>query len=344
MAQWRMDRRAPPRRNDLRSDRSSEQGADHGGDGSSEPAGGLDRRRFVRLAGGMALAAAACGRRDDAPAPPDRSVEQPDSRAAVRAADRLAIRVASVPTAVEGNVLPALIADFEQCTHYRVELTATPLLYDLGRAGHADLLVSHYGHRDAEGFVLDGLGEWPRTLFSNQMALIGPPSDPAGVRDLVDAGAAFQAIARTRSPFLCNDLDGVRYLTEILWHAAGRPDRTGWFLTPGTSGEGAVERASQLGAYTLWGLTPFLRLRKTRELRLEPLVLADPLLQRMLVSIVVKPGAGRDPNTAGATALQSHLLAPATQARIRTIHYPGADAVTWIPAGRHNRTAILPKA
>jgi hypothetical protein len=102
-------------------------------------------------------------------------------------------------------------------------------------------------------------------------------------------------------------------------------------------------RASELGAYALWGLTPFLRLRKARSLRLEPLVLADPLLQRMLVSIVVKPGGPRDVNTGGAYALQSHLLAPAVQAQIRTIRYPGADAVTWVPGGRHNRTEVLPK-
>jgi tungstate transport system substrate-binding protein len=262
----------------------------------------------------------------------------------LRAVDRPIVRVASVPTAVEGNVLPALIAGFEQRTRYRVELTTSSQLYELARAGKVDLAISHYGHRDAEAFVMDGLGEWPRTIFSNQMALVGPPADPAGVRGLADAGDAFRRIAAARSPFVLNDLDGVHYLTEILWHAAERPERAGWFLDLRTSGEAAIERASQLGAYSLWGLTPFLRLRKSRQIGLEPLVLADPLLQRMLVSIAVKPGTGRDVNVGGAGALQSHLLAPATQAQIRTIRYPGVDAASWVPAGRHNRTAILPRS
>jgi tungstate transport system substrate-binding protein len=304
----------------------------------------LDRRRFVKLAGvgGMAIAAAACSRHTAEPPIAGGGDDPPPCPAG--AVDRTVVRVASVPTAVEGNVLPALIAEFEQHTRHRVELTTSPLLYQLARQGKVDLLVSHYGHRDAEAFVMDGLGEWPRTLFSNQMALVGPPGDPAGVRDLHDAGEAFHRIAATRSPFVLNDLDGVHYLTEILWHAAGRPDRTGWFLDLRTSGEAAIERASQLGAYSLWGLTPFLRLRKSRPLGLEPLVLADPLLQRMLVSIIVKPGGPRDVNTGGAGALQAHLLGPAAQAQIRTIHYPGVDGVTWVPAGRHNRTAILPRA
>ena len=309
----------------------------------------LDRRQFVKLAGvgGVALAAPACGRRDagEQASPPVAGKARPPG--ATAGADRVAVRVASVPTAVEGNVLPALITDFEQCSPYRVELTTSPQLYDLARAGKVDLLVSHYGHRDAERFVMDGLGEWPRTLFSNHMALVGPPGDPAGVRDLGDAGEAFRKIAGTRSKFVLNDLDGVHYLTEILWHAAGRPDRTGWFLDLRTSGPDAIRRASQLGAYSLWGLTPFLRLRKSMPLNLEPLVLSDPLLQRMMVSIIVKPGGApglADVNTAGANALQSHLLTPAAQARIRTIRYPGVDAVTWVPGGRHNRTAILPRA
>jgi tungstate transport system substrate-binding protein len=311
--------------------------------------GPLDRRLFVKLAGagGAAIAAAACGHRDE----PERSRASavPGEAASAGAhtavgADRAVVRVASVPTAVEGNVLPALIADFERSSRYRVELTTSPQLYGLARAGKVDLLVSHYGHRDAEQFVMDGLGEWPRTVFSNQMALIGPPGDPARVRGVHDAGEAFRAIAASRSPFVLNDSDGVHYLTEILWHAAGRPERAGWFLDLRTSGEAAIEKASQLGAYSLWGLTPFLRLRKAKELRLEPLVLADPLLQRMLVTIIVKPGGARDINTIGAAALQAHLLTPAVQAQIRTIRYPGVDVVTWVPAGRHNRTAILPKA
>ena len=71
--------------------------------------------------------------------------------------------------------------------------------------------------------------------------------------------------------------------------------------------------------------------------------LADPLLQRLLVSIVVKAKA-LPVNAEGAAALQSFLLSPVTQARIRHVSYPGAEHVQWVPAARHNRTAILPKA
>jgi tungstate transport system substrate-binding protein len=287
------------------------------------------RRRTFLQASAAAAAVTACSKRD--------LEETPAVVPVVPVANPGVVRIASVPTAVEGRVLPELVAS----AAVRTEITANPDAYDAARAGHADLVISHYGHRDAEKFVLDGLGEWPRTVFSNQMALVGPPSDPAKIRGLLDAAEAFQRIAESKSPFVVNDLDGVRYLVEILWHAIGKPARDGWLIDDKSQRESAMRLASQRNGYTLWGLTPFLRTHKRGDLKLEPLVLADPLLQRLLVSVVVTvPGA----NVEGARAIQAHLLAPSTQARIRTTRYPTDEpTVCWVPAGRHNRTAVLPK-
>ncbi len=262
-------------------------------DESSRTTLDLGRRDLLRLSTAGALLAASTG---------GCSKRQTPSTPAV---STNLVRVASVPTAVEGNLLPTLITAFEKEAPYKVELASHDDVYGLARAGHADLVVSHYGHKHAEAFVMGGLGEWPRTLFSNH-------------------------------------IDGVRYLTEVLWNAAGRPDRAGWLLDEGRRKDDAIRYASGKGAYSFWGLTPFVRLRRESPLRLEPLVLGDPLLQRMLVSIVVKPHAGPAVNVTGAHALQDFLLSPATQARIREVRYPGAEGVQWVPGGRHNRTGILP--
>jgi tungstate transport system substrate-binding protein len=285
----------------------------------------------MKLTAGTTAAVAlapACSKRDAAPAPVASAPMAP-------AVDSTRIRVASVPTAVEGDLLPELVHEFLP----RVELSGRPDVYDAARAGKVDLVISHYGHHDTERFVLDGLGEWPRTVFSNQMALVGPPSDPAKIRGLSDAAEALRRIADTKSLFVMNDLEGIRYLTEILWNAAGRPSRDGWFVDDKQQKEGAMRFASEHAAYTFWGLTPFLRTHKTEHLQLEPLVFADPLLQRLMVSVVVRvPGSNLD----GARALQTHLLEPATQAKIRATRYAGNDHIYWVPAGRNNGTAALP--
>jgi tungstate transport system substrate-binding protein len=241
-------------------------------------------------------------------------------------------------------VCPPLCGDGKTAplTTLKVELTSNDNVYGLARSGVVDLAISHCGHKNAEAFVMDGFGEWPRTLFSNQMALLGPTADPAKVRGLQDLGEGFKRIAASRSPFVVNHIDGVRYLTEVLWHAAGRPDRSGWLLDEGRQKDAAITYAAERGAYVLWGLTPFLRLQSRARVKLEPLLMGDPLLQRMLVSIIVKETKTPGVNTAGAQALQTFLLSPATQARIREVGYPGAKGVQWVPGARHNRTAILP--
>ena len=78
------------------------------------------------------------------------------------------------------------------------------------------MVLSHYGHKDAQAFVQDGFGQWPQLVFSNQLALLGPPSDPAQVQDLTDLVEAFRRIADIQSPLIVSNIEGVKYLTEIL--------------------------------------------------------------------------------------------------------------------------------
>jgi tungstate transport system substrate-binding protein len=256
------------------------------------------------------------------------------------------IRLASVPTAVDGGLLPALLADFETTSGRGVDLIVhTKDVYDLARAGACDLILSHYGHKQAEAFVMEGWGEWPRTVFSNQSAILGPPADPAGIRGMDDAIAAFARIAQARAPFVVNDLYGQRYVAEILWNGAGCPAKDGWWIDPHTNRDDALAIAAEKGGYVMWGLTPFEASQSREEHRaraLEPLVYTDPLLQRLMVTIIVRRDKVAGVDVDGAHALQSFLLAAPTQAKMRTIAYPGVARSAWAPAGRNNRYAILP--
>jgi tungstate transport system substrate-binding protein len=98
------------------------------------------------------------------------------------------------------------------------------------------VVLSHYGHKDAQAFVQDGSGQWPQPVVSNQLALLGPPEDPAQVQDLTDLVEAFRRIANTQAPFVVNGIEGVKYPTEILWNAAGSPEKEGWYSDQGCKG------------------------------------------------------------------------------------------------------------
>jgi tungstate transport system substrate-binding protein len=315
----------------------------------------LDRRRFLGLLGaGSAVAAlVACsgsgssgsgGGNGKGGGNGSGHQRGPSATIPPRTAKTRVVRLYSVVTAIEGGLLGDLVPDFERQTGYQVKLTGrSPDVYGPARAGKADLVISHYGHKQAEAFVLDGYGAWPETVFFNPMALLGAPSDPAQVRGLTDAAEAFRRIATTNSPFVVNNIEGVKYLGEVLWNTAGRPDRTGWYQDSGLRERDAIASAAQQGGYTFWGLTPFLTAQQHGPVALEPMVLEDPLLQRIMVSVRVMPKHVSGLNTRGAAAFQQYLLEPATQARIRAFRYPGIDQQIWWPAGRDNASVLLPR-
>ena len=250
-------------------------------------------------------------------------------------ADATTVRLAMVN--VPDDVVRPLLGDFAAQSGTRAEIVYTgndP--FSFARDGKADLLISHYGHEGVEPFVTGGFGLWPHPVFANQIAILGPPRDPAHVRGLTDAAEAFRRIAATRSRFLVNDSDGNKYVEAILWARAGSPAKGDWYLNRHSQGPQAARDAAKEGAYTIWGVPPFVRLRAQAPLDLEPLVTGDPIFQRIMVAIVVNPKKVSGVNGAAANAFQAFLLAPSTQARIAAFRYPGIDQQVWWPAGRHN--------
>jgi tungstate transport system substrate-binding protein len=143
-------------------------------------------------------------------------------------------------------------------------------------------------------------------------------------------------IATSHSRFVMNNSAGNRYVEDILWTRAGSPPKGDWYLDRHSQGPQAARDAAKEGAYTLWGVPPFLRLKRQSPLDLEPLVTADAIFQRIMVAIVVNPQKVSGVNDAGADAFQNFLLAPSTQARISAFRYPDLNQQVWWPAGRHN--------
>src|ERR1044071_5413975 len=238
---------------------------------------------------------------------------------------------------VPDDVVRPLLGEFAAQSGQRAEIVYTgndP--FAIAREGKADLVISHYGHEGVEPFITGGYGLWPHAVFANQIALLGPPADPAHVRGLTDATEAFRRIAGSRARFLVNSSQGNKYVEEILWAKAGAPPKGDWYLDRHLQGPQAAREAAKEGAYTLWGVPPFLRLKRQGPLDLEPLVVADPIFQRIMVAIVVDPKKVDGVNDAGAQAFQAFLLAPPTQAKIAAFRYPDLNQQVWWPAGRHN--------
>lgn len=276
------------------------------------------------------------------------------------------VRLAVVPSPEKTGLLRELLPDFERESGYRVVVYWGEDLYDVARAGQADLVISHYGHAGTEAFMTQGLGIWPRAVFANQIAIIGPTSDPAQIRGLQDAGEAFRRIAlgRSGSQFVSNNSAVMKYIESALWEAARRPPKDSWYVDQGLSEEDGVALAARLKAYYIFALPPFLewqegcpdnaasdgRERWTEApsflqhypapCGMEALVLAG-MPARIMVSIVVNPQRFPAVNLAGASALQDYLLRPAVQARIESFRDSRSKHQLWKAAGLHNSAAGL---
>lgn len=268
------------------------------------------------------------------------------TNAAEPVSSKRAVRVAAVITPESSGLLQQLGAEFEKQTGISVQIDSRQDVWGLARDGKVDLVIAHYGHRGTEEFFADGLGAWPRPVFSNQAALIGPSSDPASIAGARGAVEAFRRIAESTSPFVVNNSQTEKYLAEVLWQAAGKPDRAGWYRDKGLRNQAetkdAIRAAVAEKGYTLWGLVPFLIYRAEHpDCGMDALMTDDPMLQRLMVSVLVRPDKLPGINAADAKAFERFLIAPETQAQIRAFRIKGFAGQVWWPAGRLNSGAFL---
>jgi tungstate transport system substrate-binding protein len=266
------------------------------------------------------------------------------------------VRLAVVPSPEGTGLLRDLLPDFERETGYRVVVDASSEPYDVALAGRADLVISHYGHHAGlEAFVVQGLGMWPRAVFANQIAIIGPNGDPAHIRGLDDAGEAFRRIALGGSgaQFVSNNSAVMKYLESTLWEVAGHPRKDSWYVDTGASEAEGMAVAARVKGYYIFALPPFLEWQQScpgnrpsfighiaTPCGMEPLVLTG-MPARTMVSIVVNPQRVPAVNFAGATALQEYLLRPAVQARIENFRDPTSKLQLWKAVGFNNTGASL---
>lgn len=250
--------------------------------------------------------------------------------------DLKTVRLAVVNTPHFSGLMESLLKDFEASSGLKVAIYSGSDVYEQARAGAADIVISHYGKAEVESFVLEGFGLWPRTVFSNQLAIIGPDTDPAKIKGMSSAVEAMRRIAQSQSPFAVNELHGVTYLSDILWEAAGQKDKGPWYLQDGVAKGKAMKFADAKQAYTIWGAMPFLRWKSKHSSNLVLLVTADSMLQRVMATVRVNPAKFPDVNAAGAETLEKYLLTPAAQAKIAAFRMAGSDEQLWWPAGRNN--------
>ncbi len=254
------------------------------------------------------------------------------------------IRLATVRNVQDGGLLALLVREFQEQTGCRVHVYVGKEVYEQARAGKADIVLSHFAHEGSYGLkqcVDAGICGWPIPVLLSADAILAPMDDPAHMGAAHDPVEAFRRIAASHSPFVVNDQAGLKYVTTVLWNAAGRPTRSGWYIDEGAEDEDAARLAASKHAYSIWGATAFQRAKRTEHWPLKEVLFKDELLERLMVCSVVRGTRSPSSNVAGALAFVQYLLRPSTQAKIRGFRSPGIQEPTFAPAGRNNLGSLL---
>jgi tungstate transport system substrate-binding protein len=166
------------------------------------------------------------------------------------------IVVASTTSTQDSGLFGSILPKFKEKTGIDVKVVAqgTGQALDTGRRGDADVVFVHAKAQE-EKFVADGFGVKRFDVMYNDFVVIGPKSDPAGIKGGKDVLAAFKAINGKGAPFVSRgDKSGTHSAELALWKKAGLDPagaKPAWYREIGQGMGAALNTASGMGAYVL---------------------------------------------------------------------------------------------
>lgn len=166
------------------------------------------------------------------------------------------IVVASTTSTQDSGLFGHILPLFKAKTGIDVKVISlgTGQALDTARRGDADVVFVHAKSAE-EKFLAEGFGVKRFPVMYNDFVLIGPKSDPAGVKGTKDIVAALNTIKSKSLPFISRGDKSGTHTAEInLWKVAGvdiAADKGPWYKEIGQGMGAALNTASASNAYVL---------------------------------------------------------------------------------------------
>jgi tungstate transport system substrate-binding protein len=186
----------------------------------------------------------------------------------------------------------------------------------LAARGEADVTLAHAPSLEKK-YVAEGKLTNRRLVMYNDFVVIGPVVDPAKIKGEKSVVAALKKIAAAQSRFVSRgDKSGTHTLELMLWKQAGVTPAAPWYIESGQGMGATLGIADDRAAYAITDRATALAFAK--RVRLRTMVEGDKLLLNIYSVMEVNPVNGPRVNAAGGRAFADFMLAPETQAVIRT--------------------------
>ena len=240
-------------------------------------------------------------------------------------AEPASIVVASTTSTEQSGLFKHILPLFRGKTGIDVKVVAlgTGQALDAARRGDADVVLVH--DRPAEDkFLADGFAKTRYDVMYNDFVLIGPASDPAGVRRS-SVREAFAKLAAVKAPFVSRgDRSGTHSAELRSWKDAGvdlGAVRGDWYRDVGQGMGPALNTASAIGAYILADRGTWLSFRNRNDLVV--LVEGDPGLFNPYGAMLVNPDKHPTVKAKEGQAFIDWLLSPEGQSAIASYKIDG---------------------
>ena len=245
------------------------------------------------------------------------------------------ITVASTTSTEQSGLFGHLLPAFKAATGIEVRVVAvgTGQALDMGRRGDADVVFVHDTVAE-EKFVAEGFATQRRPVMYNDFVLVGPTSDPAGLKGS-NMSAALGKLAAGNGGFISRgDKSGTHAAELRLWKAAGvdlAAAKPAGYKECGCGMGPALNMGASTNAHVLTDRGTWLSFKNRGELAI--LVEGDKSLFNQYGVMVVNPA--RHPHVKQALGQQfaDWVVSPAGQASIAAYKI-GGEQLFFPNAGR----------
>ena len=250
-------------------------------------------------------------------------------------AQEKSIVVSSTTSTQDSGLFGYLLPLFKAKTGIEVKVVAqgTGQALDTGRRGDSDVVFVHAKAQE-EKFLAEGQGVKRFPVMYNDFVLIGPKSDPAGIKGMKDVGKALAAIRDKKADFISRgDRSGTHSAELKLWKDSGidiEKDKGPWYKSIGQGMGAALNTAGAGNAYVLSDRATWINYKNKGDLAI--LVEGDKRLFNQYGVMLVNPAKHPNVKKDLGQAFIDYLISPEGQKDIANykingeqLFYPNAN-------------------
>ena len=233
------------------------------------------------------------------------------------------VKISTTTSTESSGLLKFLLPTFEAKSGTKVHVISvgTGKALELARNGDVDVTLVH-ARPSEDKFVAEGHGVNRRDVMFNDFIIVGPLSDPAGIRGSRDVVAAMTKIVHGKAKFISRgDNSGTDQMEKNYWREANTRPAGSAYISAGLGMGEVLTMAAQLQAYTLTDRATYGAYQAKTGLAV--MVEGDKKMFNPYGIIAVNPAKYKDINYKGAMQLIDWITSPEGQQKIAAFKVNG---------------------